>query len=257
MSSLLKAKSLNFNYVTSHILKNIHLDIEPGTFTSILGPNGSGKTTLLKNLCGVLKPQYGEITLHDKPIELYSTVELAQNMAVIHQSSDVHFDFSIYDIVMMGRYSHMNFLQSATDLDYHIVQTAMLETDTWNIKDKSIYEISGGEKQRVIIARSLAQQSGILLLDEPINHLDLKHQISILSLIKTLSKEKNLAVLTTLHDINMAARFSDSIVLLNNGKVVTKGSPQRVLTKEHIERIYDIEVTISEDHNGNPYIIPN
>ncbi len=257
MTSKIKTKSLNFNYITSHVLKNIHLDIQPGTFTSILGPNGSGKTTLLKNLCGILKPQFGDIAINSAPLETFTQRELAKEMAVVHQSSDIHFDFTIFDIVLMGRYAHLSFFQNVSEHDKLIVHDAMLETDTWNIKDKSIHEISGGERQRVIIARALAQQAEILLLDEPISHLDLKHQLSILSICKQLATEKGIAVLTTLHDINLASRYSDTIILLNKGKVIAKGSPRAVITKENIEKIYDVEVTVLFDNNHLPYIMPS
>ncbi|MTI68920.1 MAG: ABC transporter ATP-binding protein [Firmicutes bacterium] len=256
MNCVIDVKDLHFKYYNQGILNNINIKVEKGSFVSILGPNGSGKTTLLKNICNFLKPNNGTICIKDKEVFKYKNKELAKNVAVVHQNNDVNFDFSIYDIVLMGRLPYQKKFKSESKKDHEIVKKNMKKTEIWKFKDKSIHEISGGERQRVMIARALSQQPDILLLDEPISALDIKHQMSILSLCKDLVKDKDISIITTLHDINLAARFSDSIILLDSGEIKSFDIPKKVLTAENIESVYGVKVDLYLKDKSIPYIIP-
>ncbi len=257
MKSIVGINKLSFKYDKADILKHISLDVEQGSFLSILGPNGSGKTTLLKNVCNLLKPHNGSILIDEKDIEKIKYKELAQIIAVVHQGTDVQFDFSVFDVVMMGRFPYLKRFQSEGKEDVEIVENAMKSTSIWELREKSINEISGGERQRVLIARALTQQPKVLLLDEPISHLDIKYQIEILDLCKRLNKEQNITVITTLHDINMASRYSDYILLLEEGRIREMDTPEKVLTEKNIEDVYGIKVDlIKRNDNERPIIIP-
>ncbi|KPU27723.1 ABC transporter [Caloranaerobacter sp. TR13] len=257
MPNAVELKNIYFSYGYEDVLEDISLIIEEGKFISILGPNGSGKTTLLKNMCKLLNPLDGKILVDDKDLNKIAFKELAKTMAAVHQDSSVNFEFTVYDIVMMGRYPYQKRFRPESERDINIVKRAMKNTETWTLKEKSIHEISGGERQRVIIARALAQEPKILLLDEPISQLDIKHQINILNLCKKLNREEKITIITTLHDINLAARYSDYILLMNKGKIKAFGLPESVLTKENIQDVYGIEVKLIKLNEYKvPYIVP-
>lgn len=256
MVSAMKINNLDFKYDDTLVLKDINLNIKKGSFIGILGPNGSGKTTLLKNICNLLKPYNGDIIVDDLNIKNIKHKELAKKLAVVHQFGDFNFDFSVYEAVLMGRYSYLKRFQSESNNDLEVVENAMKETGTWDLREKSIYEISGGERQRVMIARALAQQSEILLLDEPISFLDIKHQINILNLCRRLNKKENLTIIATLHDINLANRYCDLIMLIDSGIIEAIDTPQKVLTAENIKKVYGIDVSLLKDDDGRPYIVP-
>ena len=252
----MKVDNVKFKYSNKTVLNGLNLDIEKGSFLSILGPNGSGKTTLLKNMCNLLKPYEGAIYIDNLQLKGIKYKDLAKTMAVVHQGSNPNFEFNIHDIVLMGRYPHQKRFSFDSKADLDIVKQVMLDTDIWELREKSIFEISGGERQRVIIARALAQQPEILLLDEPITFLDIKHQISILNLCKKLNKEKQITIITTMHDINLASRYSDYILLLDSGKVEVLDIPEKVVTEKNIEAVYGIKVKLINEEKEVPYIIP-
>ncbi|WP_352420202.1 ABC transporter ATP-binding protein [Proteiniborus sp.] len=257
MNTAVLIENLTFKYDIDEILKNIDINIPKGSFVSILGPNGSGKTTLLKNICNILKPDNGKIIINNRNVTNIKYKELAKIIAVVHQSPDIQFDFSVLDVVLMGRFPYIGRFKSESKKDIDIAKEAMQNTGIWELRDKSINEISGGEKQRVMIARALAQQPEILILDEPISNLDIKYQVGILELCKKLNKENKLTIIMTLHDINLAGRYSDYLILLDRGKIKTMDTPEKVLTQENISNVYDIKVDILK-RNGDktPYIIP-
>lgn len=257
MNTAVLVENLTFKYDSDEVLRNIDIDIPKGSFVSILGPNGSGKTTLLKNICNILRPDNGKIIINDKNVANIKYKELAKIIAVVHQSSDIQFDFSVFDVVLMGRFPYIGRFKSESKKDIDIAKEAMINTGIWELRDKGINEISGGEKQRVMIARALAQQPEILILDEPISNLDIKYQVGILELCKRLNRENKLTIIMTLHDINLAGRYSDYLILLDKGKIKTMDTPERVLTPENISNVYDIKVDILK-RNGDktPYIIP-
>lgn len=242
--SALKINEIHFAYTSEDILKKITFDVPKGSFVSILGPNGSGKTTLLKNVSHVLKPYAGEVLVKDKNIKKYGQKALAKSLAVVHQTQPNDFDFTVEDVVLMGRYPYLGRFQSESSKDYDIATKAMTHTSVLHLKDKSIQHISGGERQRVMIARALTQEADTLLLDEPISHLDIKYQLEVLNVCKALTKEKQMTVVTTLHDINMASRFSDFIILMKQGEIIEMGTPNEVINKENIQRVYEVDVEV-------------
>jgi iron complex transport system ATP-binding protein len=249
-------KDLEFSYDKRKILKKLKFDISKLEFITILGPNGCGKTTLLKNLCAYEKPDSGMIMYDNEQIKHLSAKERAKKMAVVHQQNDIGFDFSVKDIVLMGRYPHLKKFESEKEDDFKWVEYVMKETEVFHLKDKSIAEVSGGERQRIVIARALAQQTDLIYLDEPISHLDIKHQIGILKLCKKLIKEKNLTVVMTLHDINLASRFSDKILLMCKGEIKAYGKPEDVLTIKNIENVYEVQVEQFRHTDGYLYTVP-
>lgn len=257
MDPILKVEKIGFKYYKTSVLKDIDFNVEKGSFISILGPNGSGKTTLLKNICGLLKPESGSITLSNKNLLDFKQKDLAKTVAVVHQTKDVGFNFTVFDTVLMGRFPYIKRFEGETAKDIEITKEAMVSTGLWELKDKDIREISGGEKQRVMIARALVQEPELLILDEPIAHLDIKHQINILELCKKQNREKNITIITSLHDINLAGRYSDYIILLNKGQVIAQDRAEKVLTVENIESVYEIQVELLQyGEKSLPYIIP-
>ncbi|WP_082759722.1 heme ABC transporter ATP-binding protein [Abyssisolibacter fermentans] len=257
MISAMDIQNISFKYSNNTILKNISFSVDKGDFLGILGPNGCGKTTLLKNLCNLLKPYDGKIFLGKEEIGKISCKSLAKRMAVVHQFDVISFDFTVHDIVLMGRMPYQKRYSSEIKRDYDVVEECMKKTETWKFRDKKILQISGGERQRVMLARALAQEPEILLLDEPISHLDIKHQINLLNLCKKLNLENNLTIIVTIHDINLAAKYCDNIILMQDGKIQAYDKPERVLTEKNIKKIYDIGVELIKNKEQNmTYIIP-
>lgn len=257
MQNVIQIENLKFKYEEEFVLKLVNLVVQKGSFVSIIGPNGSGKTTLLKNICNLLRPNEGAVIVKDEQVSNVKPRTLAKTMAVVHQNASIEFDFKVEDVVLMGRFPYLGRFQSETHNDLEIAKNAMELTSTDHLKHKNIKAISGGERQRVMIARALTQEPEILLLDEPISHLDIKHQLDILKLCKELNHEKELTILTTLHDINLAMRYSDYIVLMNQGEIVTVGKPVDVVTIENIKKVYEIDVKIVEvDGLGTNMVIP-
>lgn len=251
---MIHVSDLMFSYGADEVLHQIAFDVHKGGFVSIIGPNGSGKTTLLKNLCKLLKPDSGHIEIDKNLIKSYKPKHLAQKMAVVHQGTESTFDFNVGEVVLMGRYPYLSKFQSESVHDMQIAENAMIQTEIMHLKDKSLQSISGGERQRVMIARALAQEPNLLLLDEPISHLDIKYQMEILKLCKNLNADRALTILTTLHDINLASRFSDTIIMMKAGKIKFIGKPSEVITAENIKDVYDVEVTVTL--SPYPMIIP-
>lgn len=247
-----EAKNISFGLGGKAIISNINLKAEPGELVGIVGPNGSGKSTLLKNLYQFHQPDSGVVLLNEKEINSLSIKEIAQKMAVVTQESMVQFDFSVREIVEMGRSPHKKALASSTVEDEEIIRKALQKVGLEDFVNRSITTLSGGEKQRVFLARALAQRSQVLILDEPTNHLDIRHQLQLMDLIKTL---KN-TVLIALHDLNIAAGYCDKIYMLNKGKVVQCGTPEEVFTKKNLEEVFEVQSDIQKyPHSGKLHII--
>lgn len=255
--SEIKIIDLGWKYGEENILRGINLQIEKGKFYSILGPNGSGKTTLLKNILKILVPKKRSIFISEDDITNIPTKEMAKKVGSVPQDTNVDFDFSVLDIVLMGRTPYLKRFEVEGEKDLAIAKEAMELTDTWRFKDKSIKTLSGGERQRVIVARAMVQQTEILLLDEPISHLDIHHQVELLDTVSSLSKDRGITVTAVLHDINMASQFSDYLILLNKGQIVSIGTSEEVITKEMIEEVYQMECCIIKNPiTGKPHVIP-
>lgn len=257
MEAVIKAKQLVFGYKDQEVLKQLDIEIPAGAFTAVVGPNGCGKTTFVKQLIKSLKPQSGELFLFGKPLAGYSYKTLGKMVAYVPQATQIGFDFTVEEVVMMGRYPHLKRFQSEQHKDRDIVEKAMKATGVWALKDKFANELSGGEQQRVVVARALAQEPKLLILDEPISHLDLHHQVELMELIRNLSKEQGITVVAIIHDLNLAMDYSDYVMMMSGGKVHAFGEPQVTISAESIRSIYNLEVCMIENPvTGNPHVIP-
>ena len=248
MSSLTRMDNVSGGYDKEMVIKDISLDIKKGDFLGIIGPNGSGKSTLLRLMTRVLVPRTGAVALEGKDITTIGGKEFSRKVAFVPQDTVISFSFSAWEIVLMGRIPHLNRLQPETKRDFSIAENALAATDASYLKNKEIDSLSAGERQRVIIAKALAQEPILLFLDEPTSHLDIGHQIMILDLLRKLNKEKGLTIVIVLHDLNLAGEYCDSLVLLNEGRIFTAGLPADVLTYQNIETVYRTVVVV----NTNP-----
>jgi len=243
-------------YQSGLIIKNISFTVKQGGFTSVIGPNGSGKTTLLRIISKVLHPRNGMILLESEDISKICLKDFCKKVAFVSSDITVNFPFSVWEIVSMGRIPHLKRMQQEKKEDLAAINAALVMTDTVHLKDKSLDEISAGEKQRVFIARALAQEPQIVLLDEPTSHLDIGHQIHILDLLTKLNREKKLTIIMALHDLNLASQYCDQIILLDNGKIFKSGPPEEVLTYQNIENVYRTTVVVKENPlNSKPYVV--
>ena len=253
---MLEIKDLTCGYDRMFHLKGVNLAIEEGGFFGIIGPNGSGKTTLLRAITRVLKPEKGEILLRGKNIWNIDFRELARTIAVVSQGASGD-DLNVGEFVLLSRIPHYRGLQFLeTKHDEEIANNAMALTDTLKFKDRSMSEISGGERQLVLIARALAQEPKYLLLDEPTSHLDITHQVRILDLLRKLQKDLSLTVIIVLHDLNLASEYCDRVALLSGGTVYKKGLPQDVLDYKTIENVYKTVVVVEKNPISlKPYVL--
>lgn len=247
----IKVLGVDFNYGSIQALKSVSFEVGEGDFLGIIGPNGSGKTTLLRCITKVLNPRVGTILLDEKDVSCISREEIAKMVGVVPQNSMLTFPFTVLDVVLMGRIPYLSRLARETKRDLKIAKTAMELTNIEHLADRDINELSGGEKQRVIIAKALAQEPEVILLDEPTLHLDINHQFEILELIKKLNGRKELTVIAVFHDLNLAARFCNKLLLLNSGKIHSVGSVEDVLTRENIEEVYHVNVKIARYSTTN------
>ncbi|WP_142413679.1 ABC transporter ATP-binding protein [Hathewaya massiliensis] len=238
----LSAKDIKVTLGGNEILKGITSKLEVNEFVGLIGPNGSGKSTFLKTIYRILKPSSGLITLNDKNLDKISLKESAKTMGVVSQFNNFNFDFTVEEIVMMGRAPHKKALDLDTVEDYEIVYNTLKKVHMEHYAKRSFSTLSGGERQRIMLARALAQEPKILILDEPTNHLDIKYQIEILDLVKSL----NLQVFAALHDLNLAAMYCNRIYVIKDGSIVAEGKPKEVLTKELIKEVFEVDVEIFE-----------
>ncbi|AKL94468.1 ABC-type cobalamin/Fe3+-siderophores transport system, ATpase component [Clostridium aceticum] len=257
MTNSIKIQDITFQYNEAKILNKLTLTIGENSFTSIIGPNGSGKSTLLKIMARNLHPRRGKILLGEKDLKAYAAKALAQEMAVVPQSTEVAYNFTVEDIVLMGRHPHLMRFQREGLKDFEIAREAMELTNTWHLRDRAINEVSGGERQRVIIARALAQEPKVILLDEPTSALDIHHQIEVLDLLKYLNEDRKVMIVAVLHDLNLAARYSKEMLLLHEGSIITMGATEKVMTVENLKKAYHMEMMVDRNiYTGNLQVTP-
>jgi iron complex transport system ATP-binding protein len=229
--------------------------VEKGEFVGVIGPNGSGKTTLLKILYRLLSPQKGEILFELVPMKKMDRTDIAKRIAVVAQETHLLFPFSVLETVLMGRSPHLGHLMFESEKDVEITKKAMEWTKMLPFSERSMDELSGGERKRVFIARALAQEPEVILLDEPTANLDIHHQMDFLDLILTLNRERGLTIVMASHDMNIASEFCDRLILLQEGGVYKIGTPDEVITRENIEKVYGCEVWIDQNpFSGMPRI---
>ncbi len=253
---VIETKNLNWAYNGTKVLDNVSIDIRFGTFTGILGPNGAGKTTFLKQILNLLPVEKKSILIRGKDIRTYTRKELARIEAYVPQNMKIDFSFTVEQIVMMGRTPFLGRFDRESEKDLQIAEWAMKETGVIKFKDKLITHLSGGELQRVVIARALTQEPIIMALDEPTSHLDIHHQINILAILRTLAKREGLTIIAVLHDVNHALEYCDNLFLLDQGKIVKSGTPEKVITPKVMKDIYNLNVEITKNPlTGNLYMI--
>lgn len=247
MAGLLKIDTLSGGYYAEDIVKEVSLEIQEGDFLGIIGPNGSGKTTFVRLLTRILLPRKGKVCFQGKNIREMHLKEFCRKIAFVSQEIPLFFPFAVMEFVLMGRIPHLNRLQFETKKDARIAEQALTLTDTLNLKDKKIDEVSAGERQRLVIARALVQEPILLFLDEPTSHLDIGHQIQIMDLLKRLNRKNNLTIVMILHDLNLASAYCNRIVLLDKGSVFKEGVPEDVLTYSNIEAVYKTVVLVNDN----------
>ncbi len=253
--SRLTIENVCFSYGEKPILKDVSLKVEAGELVSILGHNGCGKTTLLRCISGYLAPSSGEIRVGDTPVRSLGAKELARRMALVPQNPVMEFDFTVRDIVLMGRNPHVRRFAGETEADYTAAEGALARTGMAPFADRSVLTLSGGEWQRTIIARAICQKSDVMLLDEPVASLDVKHQIEILRLLRSLCRENGISALAVMHDVNLSAHYSDKILLLRRGKMLACGEPRAVITAPLLNEAYGVDAAVREEQ-GHPFMIP-
>jgi iron complex transport system ATP-binding protein len=250
MRHILDIKSISLNFRDKSILSDVSFSVSAGEFFVIIGPNGAGKTSLLKVLAGLQKAQKGTVTIKDKNILNYRRRNLSQIMAIVPQHIEVGFPFTVADTVIMGRSPHLGILGMEGENDFHIAEEAMKFTDVSHLTDRKLFQLSGGELQRVIIARAICQQPEIILLDEPTTALDPSHQLKIMDLMEKFRREHGTTIIMVSHDLNLASMYGDRVLLLKSGRVVKTGDPKSVLNKELLEDSYGCRIQIDESPLG-------
>jgi len=256
---MLKIKDLSYSYdKKTDVLRNINLKIKPGEFVGIVGPNGCGKSTLINLLCRVLEHKHGEILFDSQVINEISQNQLARMVAVVPQESIFEFEFTVMEIVLMGRLPYLTRFQLEGADDRKLAEAAMKKTKCWIFRDKYIKQLSGGEKQRVIVARAITQDTKILLLDEPTSHLDMNFQYEILNLLSHINRKKKVTIISVFHDLNLASQYSSRLVLMKAGRIIADGSPSTVINRKNLSRIYDFPIILkNHPKEGYKYILPD
>lgn len=243
----LNVENINVTIDKKEIIKGVSFEVKEKSFVGILGPNGSGKSTLLKSIYGVNKPKQGNLYYEGESLLTMPSKERAKKIAVLAQESGGHFDFTVEQIVEMGRYPHKKTLENYSKEDTQIVEKTLTKLNLQDFKKRSFSTLSGGEKQRVLIARVLAQNTDFIILDEPTNHLDIGHQLEIMNIIKNL----NITVLSAIHDMNIASLYCDNLIVMKEGKIVKQGTTEEVLTKCTMDDTFNIDVDIHHNkHSG-------
>ncbi len=257
VTAVLDIRSLSAAYGEVTALNRVSLSVKRGEILGLIGTNGAGKSTLIRVLCGVLKAKAGEVLLNNLNITSYTPSQRARVLAVVPQARQLGGAFSVEQAVLLGRTAYLGFLGKPSKMDLEKTYWAMEQTDVIHLSRRTLAEISGGEQQRVLLARALAQDTPVLLLDEPTSHLDLRYQVNLLTLLKSLVKKQNLTVLMAMHDLNQVSGTADRVALLVDGCLHSTGTPEDVLTSENIKETYQTQVEIfNHPRTGKHFIIP-
>jgi iron complex transport system ATP-binding protein len=255
---MLEIQELCVAYATKLALEGVSLSTHPGEILAVIGPNGAGKSTLIRAISGVIPIRSGAIHVAGKNLAHLSSNQRARFLAVVPQARNLPAAFTVYQTVLLGRTPYLGWLGQASPLDHARVRLALERTQALDLAERRVGELSGGEQQRVLLARALAQDTSVLLLDEPTTHLDLQHQSSLLNLVCQLASQQNLAVLMVLHDLNLVGLYADRVALLVQGKLAALGEPHEVLTESNLTAVYHVPVqVISHPNYGTPLILPD
>ncbi|HET7697027.1 MAG TPA: ABC transporter ATP-binding protein [Vicinamibacterales bacterium] len=263
---MLRASDVWFAYDRTQVLRGVGLAVPAGAIVGILGPNGSGKTTLLRVLAGTRRPQRGSVTLDGAPLTSFSRAGLARRMAAVPQETHLAFDYTVAEVAMMGRYPHLGAFEIEGPSDVAVTEEMLAATGTLHLKERLFATLSGGEKQRVVIAAALAQietrrgagkeaDGGLLLLDEPTASLDLKYQLEIAALLRRLHDERGLTILISTHDLGLAGTLCEALLMIRGGEVVADGDTDRVLSAPNIRAVFDVDAEVIQ-RSGRRIVVP-
>ncbi len=250
---MVRVYDLEFSYGKDKVLNQATVDVSKGELISIVGPNGTGKSTLIRCINGLLKAQKGQIKISQIDIKTLSRPQIAKKVSYVPQNSSNIFDLKVFDMVMFGRRPHSSFRIKREDRVKALKAMNILHIE--HLAMRNFNHLSGGQQQKVIIARALAQETGVILLDEPISNLDIRHQLEVMDTLRALVDKAGITVLMVVHDLNIAAQYSDRIVMMDRGKIVAAGKPEEVITKESVASIYGVDAEITMISN-KPHIIP-
>ena len=250
---MLTIRGLGVSYRERRILNTIDMDLAAGEIMSIVGPNGAGKTTLLKCLVGIVSPREGTICIDDRDVARLNGNTRARHIGYMPQRSPSRFPMTVFDAVLMGRRPHMVWKPSRHDLE--VVETVITAMNIHHIAFRDFDRLSGGEQQKVLLARAFVQEAAYLLLDEPTSNLDLKHQFELMEMVAHMAAAESRGVMVAMHDLNLASRYSDRIAILSGGRICSIGSPLEVITPDMIKDVYGVAVAVTP-FNGRPYIMP-
>lgn len=251
MQTAFRIEELTAGYENNTIFENLNASIEYGKITTIIGPNGCGKSTLLKTIGRILKKEHGHVYLQDQDMQKLSTKDIAKRLAILAQSPSAPPQLKVGELISYGRYPHRKNVNRLTPEDHEMIDWAMEVTQTAEFADRELSQLSGGQRQRVWLAMALAQKTDILLLDEPTTYLDMAHQIEVLKIVQKINKEHSCTIVMVLHEINQAARFSDTILAMKAGEVLANGKPKEIMTAAYLEKIFNIQAKIVDD-DGTP-----
>ena len=255
--AIINIEKLNYSYGKKEVLKELSLDIDENKLTGIIGPNGCGKSTLAKNIIKYINGKFESFKIMDTDIRELTHKKIAQLISYIPQKSIIIPNISVFDYVLLGRFPLLkNSWDNYSEQDYEIVEKNINLLNIRVLKDRNIETLSGGELQKALLARALAQEAKILLLDEPTSALDLNNAVEFMKILKNISMKKEISVIIIIHDLNLASLFCDSLIILKDGRFIEKGSPKEVINEENIKSVYNLECKVCYNENDKPYIIP-
>ncbi len=247
MQTAFRMENLASGYEQVCVFEGLNLTIEEGKVTTIIGPNGCGKSTLLKTIGRILKKQQGTVYLQEQNMQNLSTKDIAKKLAILSQTPVAPGQLKVEELIAYGRYPHRNNVNRLTNKDEEMIEWALTVTNTMEYRNRELAQLSGGQRQRVWLAMALAQETNILLLDEPTTYLDMAHQLEVLDIVKSLNEQHNCTIVMVLHDINHAARYSDHLIAMRKGIIMQTGTPQEILSADVMRKVFNIDARIMED----------
>ena len=255
--AIINIEKLNYSYGKKEVLKELSLDIDENKLTGIIGPNGCGKSTLAKNIIKYINGKFESFKIMDTDIRELSHKKIAQLISYIPQKSTIISNISVFDYVLLGRFPLLkNSWDNYSEKDYEIVENNINLLNIKELRDRNVETLSGGELQKALLARALAQEAKILLLDEPTSALDLNNAVEFMKILKNISIQKEISVIIIIHDLNLASLFCDSLIILKDGRFIEKGTPKEVINEKNIKSVYNLDCKVYYNENDKPYIIP-
>ncbi len=254
MKLKLRVEDVTFSYTSTPILEEITMELSESEMLGIVGPNGAGKSTLIRCIDRILRPKRGSILLDGQEVAEMSMIAIAKNLGYVPQTTSRTFPTTVFDTVLVGRRPHIGWRSSRKDTKKVVEVLKLMEIE--DLAMREFNELSGGQQQKVLIARALAQEAGVLLLDEPTSNLDIQHQLEVMEIISDLVAEKGVSAIMAVHDLNLASRYTDRVIIMKAGRIFGAGSPSDILTPENIRSVYNVEARVIDHDGEKPYIVP-